>query len=243
MKKKRDDLFAQVCPSISEFVFDEKVASVFADMIERSVPGYSTLLTGIAAIAHQYVQPGTNCYDLGCSLGASTLAISSAISHPDCHIIAVDNSPAMIERCRDYVQQAELQLPTEIICADILDVTIENASIAVMNLTLQFIPLIHRQTCINTIYQGLRPGGVLVLSEKIDFAESGASELQQSIHHAFKQLHGYSALEISQKRTALENVLIPETLIAHQQRLASAGFQFSTTWFQCFNFISIIAVK
>lgn len=243
MKTQHDDLFALVRPSSGGFVFNEKVAGVFADMIKRSVPGYSTLLTGISAIAHQYAQANTNCYDLGCSLGASTLAMGSAIPHPDCQIIAVDNSIAMIERCRDYLQQAELQLPIEIICADLLDVTIENASVAVMNLTLQFIPLSHRQTCINTIYQGLQPGGVLVLSEKIDFAEPHDNELQQSVHHTFKQLHGYSALEISQKRTALENVLIPETLEIHQQRLASAGFQFCTTWFQCFNFISIIAIK
>ncbi len=243
MKTEHDDLFALTRPSISQFAFDDKVVRVFADMIKRSVPGYSTLLTGIASIAHQYAQPGTNCYDLGCSLGASTLAMSSAIPHSNCHIIAIDNSAAMIERCRDYLQQTDLPLPIEIICADLLDVAIENASVAVMNLTLQFIPLNHRQTCINTIYQGLLPGGVLVLSEKIDFAEPRESELQQSVHHAFKHLHGYSALEISQKRTALENVLIPETLKTHQQRLAQAGFQFSTTWFQCFNFISIIAIK
>jgi tRNA (cmo5U34)-methyltransferase len=243
MHSEYDDLFIAPQPSISKFVFDDKVASVFADMIQRSVPGYSTLLTGIAAIARQYAQPGTNCYDLGCSLGASTLALSSAISHSDCHIIAVDNSVAMIERCRVHIQQAELKLSTDIICADLLDISIENASIAIMNLTLQFIPLAYRQTCIDAIYSGLQPGGVLVLSEKIDFTEPRENTLQQSVHHAFKQLHGYSALEISQKRTALDNVLIPETLKKHHQRLTSAGFQFSTTWFQCFNFISIIAIK
>ena len=79
MKTEHDDLFALTRPSISQFAFDDKVVRVFADMIKRSVPGYSTLLTGIASIAHQYAQPGTNCYDLGCSLGASTLAMSSAI--------------------------------------------------------------------------------------------------------------------------------------------------------------------
>jgi tRNA (cmo5U34)-methyltransferase len=243
MNSQHDNLFAETQTSINEFVFDEKVTRVFADMIKRSVPGYTTLLTGIAAIAHQYAQAGTNCYDLGCSLGAASLAMSSAIPHSDCRIIAVDNSAAMIARCRDYMQQAELKLASEVICADILDVFIENASVAVMNLTLQFIPLENRQPCINAIYKGLQPGGVLVLSEKIDFENSRESQLQQSVHHAFKHLHGYTALEISQKRTALENVLIPETLKTHHQRLASAGFSFSTTWFQCFNFISVIAVK
>lgn len=124
MKSAHDDLFALQHASISEFVFDDKVAGVFADMIKRSVPGYATLLTGIASIAYQYAQSGTNCYDLGCSLGASTLAMSSAIPHADCHLIAVDNSPAMIERCRDNLQQAGLHSPIDIICADLQDITI-----------------------------------------------------------------------------------------------------------------------
>jgi len=243
MKTVRDNLFSQTQPEIPEFVFDDKVARVFTDMIKRSVPGYSTLLTGIASIAHVYAKPATNCYDLGCSTGASTLAMSSALTHTDCHFIAVDNSAAMIQRCHDTIQQAAPELPIKIILADCLDIEIHNTSIVVMNLNLQFIPLEHRKTCINRIYNGLLPGAVLVLSEKIDFANAQENHWHQSAHHAFKHLHGYSALEISQKRTALENVLLPETLETHHQRLTRAGFKFTTTWFQCFNFISMIAIK
>ncbi|HFD12097.1 MAG TPA: carboxy-S-adenosyl-L-methionine synthase CmoA [Crenotrichaceae bacterium] len=243
MKTASDTLFAQQQTSIADFVFDEKVARVFTDMIKRSVPGYSTLLTGIASISHQYARPETNCYDLGCSTGASTLAIGSAVANTGCHILAIDNSPAMIQRCREHMRQTELQLSIDIICADLLDIRIENASVTVMNLTLQFIPLEKRQQCIDLIYNGLRPGGILILSEKIDFDHPQEAEWQQSVHHHFKKMQGYSALEISQKRTALEKVLIPETLEIHHQRLTKAGFQFCTTWFQCFNFISMIAVK
>ncbi|MCH9697222.1 MAG: carboxy-S-adenosyl-L-methionine synthase CmoA [Gammaproteobacteria bacterium] len=242
-KPAHDDLFATAHSSISDFVFDEKVALVFADMIKRSVPGYSTLLTGIASIAHQYAQANTNCYDLGCSTGASTLAVSSAIPDTGCKMIAVDNSSAMIQRCHEYLNQAKLELSPDIICADVRDIKIENASVVVMNLTLQFVPIADRQDCIDAIYNGLLPGGILILSEKINFTEARENQWQQTVHHTFKQLHGYSDLEISQKRTALEKVLIPETLKTHQQRLAKTGFKFVTTWFQCFNFISMIAIK
>ena len=243
MKTGYDDLFSQPQQSVSEFVFDDNVAGVFADMIKRSVPGYSTLLTGIAAISNQYATPGSNCYDLGCSIGASTLSMSNAIPHPDCKIIAIDNSAAMINHCRENFQQTEVKQDIEIICDDVLSYPINNASVVVMNLTLQFIPLHKRQHCINRIYEGLLPGGVLILSEKLDFINTRENQWQQTVHHGFKQLQGYSTLEISQKRTALENVLIPETQKTHQQRLETAGFQFTTTWFQCFNFVSMIAIK
>lgn len=243
MNRIRDDLFALKQSSISEFAFDTQVARVFDDMIQRSVPGYSTLLAGIAALTREYAQHDTRCYDLGCSTGASTLAIHGALNDPSCNIVAVDNSAAMIERCRDYLRQAGLDETIETECADILDVSIDNASVVIMNLTLQFIPLAERQRCIETIYQGLAPGGILILSEKIDFADTQENQWQQSIHHTFKQLHGYSKLEISQKRTALENVLIPETLATHRQRLTNAGFHTIRVWFQCFNFISLAAIK
>ena len=87
------------------------------------------------------------------------------------------------------------------------------------------------------------PSGVLIISEKISFDNKQEEALNVDIHHAFKRAHGYSDLEVSQKRTALEKVLIPETIEAHQQRLKNAGFQTSTVWFQCLNFISIAAIR
>lgn len=243
MNRDRDDLFALKQSSISEFAFDDQVARVFDDMIQRSVPGYSTLLTGIAALTREYAQNNTHCYDLGCSTGASMLAMHSALGNSGCKIIGVDNSTAMIERCQSDLQQAGLNEMIETVCTNILDVTIENASVVVMNLTLQFIPLAERQRCIETIYRSLLPGGVLILSEKIDFADVQENQWQRSVHHGFKQLHGYSTLEISQKRTALENVLIPETLSTHQHRLKTVGFRTIRSWFQCFNFISLAAIK
>jgi tRNA (cmo5U34)-methyltransferase len=242
--RKSDDIYASPIDEIIDFCFDERVVDVFPDMIQRSVPGYGTLISTLGILAAKYAQANSHCYDLGCSLGAVTLSMRQRISQPDCDIIAIDNSPAMIERGRQLL--ASDQSPTisvKLICADIQDVAIENASVVVMNFTLQFIPLEQRLTLIKRIYQGLKPGGVLILSEKVAFDESERQDFHDDSHHDFKRANGYSDLEISQKRSALENVLISETIATHQQRLKNAGFAFSDVWFQCFNFVSLIAVK
>ena len=93
------------------------------------------------------------------------------------------------------------------------------------------------------IYDGLLDQGILVLSEKIRLPSKEAETLFVDMHHAFKKTQGYSELEISQKRNALDNVLIPETLNEHIQRLQQVGFKTVEIWFQCFNFISLLAIK
>jgi len=221
------------------FIFDDKVASVFADMIGRSVPGYGQTLQMVELLAHQYAQNGSNLYDLGCSLGAATMALSRGSAGKTCSIIGVDNSPAMVERCKKTLQDEEV----EIICQDILDMEIKNASVVVLNFVLQFVEREKRLMLLESIHQGLKPGGVLIISEKIAFADASENRRQIALHEAFKRAQGYSELEISRKRTALEDVLIPETLDAHHARLKQAGFGASNTWFQCFNFSSMIAIK
>jgi len=221
------------------FVFDDKVASVFADMIGRSVPGYGQTLQMVELLAHQYAQAESNLYDLGCSLGAATMALSRGSPGKGCRVIGIDNSPAMVERCEEILKDE----PVEILCQDILDTSIDNASVVVLNFVLQFIEGEERQLLLKKIQQGLRPGGVLIISEKIAFSDEEENRRQIELHEAFKRAQGYSDLEISRKRSALENVLIPETLDAHHTRLKKAGFSASNTWFQCFNFASMIAVK
>ena len=240
--KGQDSLYAQPFEAIAGFVFDQSVVNVFRDMISRSVPGYSTLLSMIPVLARQYVQDNSRCYDLGCSLGAVTLALRHAIEAAQVDIVAVDNSPAMIDQCQLYLDQDSADLPVQLICADILDVDIQRASLVVMNFTLQFIAPEHRQDLLDRIYQGMKPGGVLLVSEKVGFDEAEQKWMTE-LHHGFKKANGYSELEISQKRTALENVLIPEPVTVHQQRFEQAGFDRSMQWFQCFNFVSLLAIK
>lgn len=244
MTHKTDAIYAAPLQKMVDFQFDERVVAVFPDMIQRSVPGYGMIISNIGIVAAKYAQAGSHCYDLGCSLGAVSLAMRQRITQPECDIIAVDNSPAMIARGRELLALDTVPtVPVTMICADLQEVAIENASVVVLNFTLQFIPPTERLALIERIHAGLRPGGVLILSEKIAFSEPGRQQFHEELHHDFKRANGYSDLEISQKRSALEKVLIPETLACHHERLQAAGFSFSELWFQCYNFASMVAMK
>lgn len=243
MSETRDRLFATPCPEIGAFRFDEKVAAVFDDMIERSVPGYRTIVSAIGQLAGRLVQPGSYCYDLGCSLGAAGFAMARQIEAPDCAIVAVDNAWPMLARLRQRLQAAATPVPILPVCADLRQVKVSNASLVVLNFTLQFIPPPERLALLENIYRGLRPGGALILSEKIVLDDPRQQTLFTELHHAFKRAQGYSELEISQKRAALENVLIPEPLSVHLERLSRAGFSSCEVWFRYFNFLSLIALK
>lgn len=240
---QKDSLYSEYRDRVADFVFDDAVAAVFDDMIRRSVPGYGTVIAMTKVFAEHYAQPDSVCYDLGCSLGASTLAMRRGIAVPGCRIAAVDNSAAMVKKCSDVVTLDKSDVPVEVVCADIRDVAIENASVVVMNFTLQFLSPDQRDVMIQKIYDGLQPGGVLLLSEKIAFEDNEKDTFETDMHHEFKKLMGYSDLEIAQKRKALENVLIRDTLDTHKTRLTKAGFTRTHLWFQCFNFMSLAAFK
>ncbi len=242
-KSGHDNLFADPINNLGKFAFDQNVVNVFPDMIKRSVPGYTTIIAMIGDLAGRYAQAGSRCYDLGCSLGAATLAMRHQIHTADCEIIGIDNSPAMIERCQAVIDADCRDVPVTLYCQTLQESEISDASVVVLNFTLQFIPLQERQGIIDKIFQGLRPGGVLIVSEKVAFHDPQHAELMIELHHNFKRANGYSDLEIAQKRSAIEDVLIPETLDSHRQRLKSAGFSDADVWFQCLNFASLIAQK
>lgn len=243
MKNPRDTLYADPLSERGLFTFDDNVARVFPDMIKRSVPGYPTIVSMTGLLAGKYATQGSNVYDLGCSLGASTLAMRQNIQAPGCRIISVDNSTAMLERCKSIIDTDTHDTPVTLTLADLQDVAIEKASVVVLNFTLQFIPRELRDEVIRRIYQGLQPGGIMVLSEKVTFEDPHLDALNIELHHQFKRANGYSDLEVARKRSALENVLIPETLAQHKQRIGNAGFGSCDVWFQCFNFASLIALK
>lgn len=241
-KTPQDNIFSSQLSEIVDFVFDENVVDVFPDMINRSVPGYGTIVNLIGIVANQYAKPNTHLYDLGCSLGAASLSMRHRLTAEGCSIISVDNAKAMIARLTKILQRDNSKTPVTAICDDIQNIDIDNASVAVMNFTLQFIPLKERNTIIDKIYKGLNDGGCFILSEKLSFPGE-ENDIHIDLHHAFKKSNGYSDLEISQKRSALENVLIPESKESHIQRLQEAGFKHVFPLFQCFNFASFIAVK
>ncbi len=241
--EQKDNIYSQYRERVADFVFDDNVAGVFDDMVRRSVPGYATVIGMTKVFAEHYAQAGSICYDLGCALGASTLAMRRGIVQPGCKIIAVDNSKSMVTQCREIVASDGSDVPVEVIQADIRDVPIDNASVVVMNFTLQFLSPDQRDEMIQTIYDGLRPGGILLLSEKIGSEDADKDAFQTDMHHEFKKLMGYSDMEVAQKRKALENVLVRDTLETHKTRLALSGFSKAHLWFQCFNFMSLAAFK
>lgn len=243
MNDYKDDIYASERERVARFSFDERVVQVFPDMIKRSVPGYATTIDMIGVLAARYARPGTHLYDLGCSLGAATVAMAALTPPENGTLVAVDNSPAMIERASALLRDQGLEQRVALRVDDVATMAFAPTSVAVLNFTLQFIPLAQRDALIQRLADATRPGGVLVLSEKIRFPDPEEDALQRDWHHAFKRNNGYSDLEISQKRTAIEDVLIPETLEAHERRLHAAGYRQVRVWFRCFNFLSLVAVR
>lgn len=235
----RDQVYRDQRNQIVDFVFDDSVAAVFPDMIRRSVPGYETVIPLSGLIAARHLRDGGRCYDLGCSLGATTLAILRAAGERPCSIIAVDNSASMLERAR-ALHANEPRIDWR--CADLRDVTIENADVVVMNYTLQFVPPADRAALLARIRGGLNPSGVLIISEKVRSSDVTEHAYYDELHALYKRANGYSELEVAQKRAALDNVLIPDTLEAHEARLAAAGFGRVQAWFRCLNWLSLLAM-
>ena len=237
-----DKVYAHPRESIEAFQFDAGVADVFENMINRSVPGYALILDLIGLVTEKYAVPDTNCYDLGCSLGAATLMMRRHLP-PSCRVIGVDNSPAMIERCRANVARDHSGAAIEIIEQDLRTISITNASVVVMNFTLQFVPAFERAELLARIASGLVPGGVLLLAEKVRFENTDVQTFMTDLHHEFKRQQGYSDLEIAQKRAALENVLVPDTETQHTERLLSAGFNEVYSLTRCMNFSAFLAIR
>jgi tRNA (cmo5U34)-methyltransferase len=229
----RDNVYREPRRQLVDFAFDASVAGVFPDMIRRSVPGYETVIPLSGLLAARYLQADSRIYDLGCSLGATTLAVLDQIGATNCEIIAIDNSSAMLERAQ---QSRTWDSRVTFLQSDVCDVEICDASVILMNYLLQFVEPDRRLPLLKTIRDGLRPGGALIFSEKI----AGDDEFD-SIHEDFKLANGYSDLEVSQKRSALEKVMVPDTLDGHRERLAAAGFDEVSIWFRCLNWVSLIA--
>ena len=238
----RDRIYDVPQDEVRPFVFDSQVASVFDDMIRRSVPGYGLTLQLISSIASRLKHP-VRVYDLGCSLGAGMASADRGMAGSGVEIVGIDTSDSMLSRANEHLSACGMAHPFQLIRADVCDYTLLQHNLCLLNFTLQFVDPTQRGELIRKIHDALLPGGYLILSEKIEFETVEEQELQTDWHHAFKSLNGYSDLEISQKRTSLENRLVPETRAAHVHRLRSAGFSRVVPWFQAFNFVSFVAVR
>lgn len=242
---QKDTLFQYDMSDPGDFVFDDRVVRVFPDMINRSVPGYGLIVPMIGMLARRYARENTVLYDLGCSLGAVSIAMRAAVRRPGIKIVAVDSSADMIHRLNELLEDHTGPQAPEIhaVQQDITQTPFDNASVVVLNFTLQFLQPCQRKALLSRIASGLVPGGVLILSEKIRFEDEVEQALQTEWHHDFKKTQGYSGLEIAQKRDALENVMKPDSMEQHRDRLNSVGFERVSQWFQGFNFVSMVAFR
>lgn len=239
----RDAIFSTPLDRVARFSFDENVVACFPDMIRRSVPGYGQILGMFGLIAQRHLRHGGHVYDLGCSLGAAGLALAGALPADAFRYTGVDLSPAMVERARQTFAAECPDHALQVDEADIRTLDYAPSGMIILNFTLQFLPPEDRDALLAKLYAALEPGGVLILSEKTVDLDERDNAWRVERYHDFKRANGYSDLEISQKRNALENVLVPDTLEAHHARLKRAGFTRSLTWFQYLNFASLIAFK
>ncbi len=238
-----DKIFKTKFEKSTDFKFDKAVANVFDDMVVRSVPFYLEMQRMMSEIAHDYVKPDTSLYDLGCSTG-TTFRSLNPILEKSVKFVGIDNSKEMLDKCRANLESNGVTRAVELQVADLNHkITLENASVVVFCLTLQFVRPINRQRLINSIYQQLNPGGCLILIEKI-LAETNEFNRQFiKYYYDMKRRNDYDETEIVQKREALENVLIPYKLSEDLQMLADAGFGTCETFFKWYNFTGIAALK
>jgi tRNA (cmo5U34)-methyltransferase len=239
----QDRVFARKRGQVEPFSFNREVAEVFEDMLVRSVPLYKESVQRQAELARRFFQPGTRIYDLGCSHGNFGVRLNALFRQTPFTLVGVDTSGPMLEKYRNRLTPPEPGRCIHLVCGAMEDISILNASVVVINLTLQFLNPVKREDLICRIFSGMVPGGVLLLMEKTVYPEPAIHQMHLDVYQQFKRENGYSDLEISQKRDALEKVLIPDTLETHFQRLHQAGFSHVHVWLKWFNFSAIMAVK
>jgi tRNA (cmo5U34)-methyltransferase len=226
-----------------DFTFDRRTATVFDDMVNRSVPFYDEIQRMTTELAADFAVPGTNLYDLGCATGTTLFALEPSVD-PAVRFIGMDNSAEMLAKAREKLDRSPTKRERLLICADLnQEFTIQNASVVILTLTLQFVRPLHRERVIRSIAQGLNPQGCLILVEKLTESDTLFNRLFIRYYYDMKRRHGYSELEIANKREALENVLIPYRLEENEELLRASGFSRFQTWFRWYNFCGMIAVK
>lgn len=250
MTTDTDNLYSTPDLNLVDFAFDQRVVNVFPDMIRRSVPAYETIVPLSALVAVRSIpdqkatapaKPGA-IYDLGCSRGATTAALLNYTPASQ-QVIGVDNSPEMIAAARDGIAaltDSEAAKRVTWRCEDIQTTPIKHAEAVVMNYTLQFVPPPEREDLLVHIRDGLQPGAPFVYAEKVLLDDPDNQTWADARHLDFKRANGYSELEIAQKRTAIENIMVPESCDAHLSRLNNLGFERVNQWFQLLNWAAFI---
>lgn len=240
---KKDKLFRTKKSRVGDFNFGKETARVFDDMLERSVPLYNELQRMMGEIAGEFAQDNTNVYDLGCSTGITLWTINNNINRR-VKLIGVDYSKDMLHKCKERFAHYKINRNLKLIHADLnKPFKIKNASVVVLNLTLQFVRPLYRDNLIKSIYNGLVDKGCLILVEKVLGNDTNFNRLFIKFYYNMKRRQGYSELEIAQKREALENVLIPYRLDENKRLLMKNGFREADVFYKWYNFCGMVAMK
>ena len=243
-KAKEDNVFKDEITKVSDFKFGTTVVNVFDDMVSRSVPFYNETQRMLGEIAADHAKEGSFVYDLGCSTGTTLIEVDKLIPS-DIKFIGIDESPEMLAKCDLKLKEAGFVRPYELKVGDLHQevLPITNASVVILCLTMQFVRPLYRERLLRNIYKGLNPGGVLLLVEKVLTESSIFNRDFIKYYYNYKRRNQYSELEISQKREALENVLIPYKLSENTLLLKEAGFAECEIFFKWYNFSGMIAYK
>ncbi len=238
----RDRVFTESTPP-GDFSFNPQVAQVFDDMVSRSVPLYGEMQRMTTEIAGQFAQDGTNLYDLGCATGTTLALLDTAVSDK-VRFVGIDNAQSMLDQAHAKLDLLDGKRSYSLVCADLHDrPRIENASIVIMALTLQFVRPLHRERIIREIFDGMTDKGCLIIFEKLVLSDSLLNRMFIEFYYEMKRRNGYSEVEISRKREALENVLVPYRVDENVALLRDAGFRHVDEFFRWYNFGGILAVK
>ncbi len=237
-----DDIFA-ADQRASDFRFDARTVGVFDDMVNRSVPFYGEIQRMTTELAADFAVPGTTLFDFGCSTGTTMLALEHAIP-TDVRFVGFDNSREMIERAKAKLAAVPSPRVREVHYLDLNEpFAVEGGSVAVLLFTLQFVRPLHRERVVRTIASGLAENGALILVEKVIESDTLFNRLFIDHYYGMKRRHGYSEMEISRKREALENVLVPYRMDENEALLRANGFSKVQEFFRWYNFAGVVAVR
>ena len=238
----RDTLF-NIKTVEEDFTFNERVVEVFDDMLDRSIPFYRQVIDGQAKLLDDFLEPGDSVYDLGCSTGTTLLELARLLESKKLQFVGIDNSSPMLDKARLKAELYRKQQSLSFLLEDITEFSHADARCIILNYTMQFIRPLQRESFLQRLFHTLRPGGIILISEKVITHDRRLNRAFIDIYHQFKKNRGYSELEIARKREALENVLIPFTIEENKTMLKKSGFKSIETYFQWFNFTALIAIK
>ena len=236
---KQDNLYKNSFPESHKFKFDDNVSNVFEDMVNRSVPGYEFLIENIGVLSKKFYQPKTNAYDLGSSLCACSQSILDKVKNFNGSLYAVDSSESMINICKKNIRSKNIKY----INSDICNINIENASIVILNLTLQFVDIKKRTNLLKKIFSQINKNGIIIITEKISLEKVSDDKFFKNFHDFFKENNGYTKEEIDRKKIALSKTMKIESEVVHEKRFSLIGCNNFYKWFQCYNFVSWVLIK